>query len=147
MSFFGRLLSNFICISVMVYTRAGYVIPRRDLDVVGRKHMGKVPGEWASIDPYIEAIKEIFNAKASIGLAEFDKLFSEVEVISLKAELPGAKPEGAILLVRADGDPEESPDYKYYFAESGIDKKIKAALEQCLGLNIGPWRAFGLTYH
>jgi hypothetical protein len=71
----------------MVYTRAGYVIPRHDLDVVGRKH-----------DPYIKAIKEIFNAKAS----EFDKLFSEVEVISLKPELPGAEPEGAILLVRAN---------------------------------------------
>jgi hypothetical protein len=52
----------------MVYTRAGYVIPRRDLDVVGGKHMGKgARREWVSIDPYIEAIKEIFNAKASIG--------------------------------------------------------------------------------
>jgi hypothetical protein len=60
------------------------------------------------------------------SMAEFDKLFSEVKVISLKPELPGAEPEGAILLVRVDGDPEESLDYNYYFAESSIDRKIEA---------------------
>ena len=80
-------------------------------------------------------------------LPDIDKLFSEVKIISLTPESPGAEPEGAILLVRADGDPEESPDYKYYFAESSKDREIKAALEKCLELKIGPWRVFGLTCH
>jgi hypothetical protein len=69
----------------MMYARAGYVIPRSDLDAMGEELMGVVMGEWDSIDPYNEKIREVFNtSEASQKFTKFDKVFSEVEIVSLE---------------------------------------------------------------
>jgi hypothetical protein len=74
--------------------------------------MGVVLGGWDSIDLYIERIEEIFNtSEAREKFANFDALFSSIEIISLEREPPGAEPEGAILLVRSHGDPEENREH------------------------------------
>jgi hypothetical protein len=131
----------------MVFKRAGYLIPRSDLDTMGERLMGKVLGEWDSIDPYIDKIREAFDASEAIEkFAKFDVLFDSVEIISLEPKLPDGDPEGAILLVRAYGDPLKDPVHEHHLQERDIDRRIKAALEECIDLKIGPWRTFGWSY-
>jgi len=54
------------------------------------------------------------------------------------------EPEAALLLVRARGDPTVEPGYDHYFGEKDGDKRVKAALESCLGhgLKLGPFKAY-----
>jgi hypothetical protein len=124
----------------MVTKAGGYVIPCHDLDeYIGKNRMGRVLGRLEDIEPYIVEIKKAFNTHrdADEDFPEFDKAFITVDVISLQR--PNEEPEGAIHLVRVEGDPLVSPKHKHYLAETNGDRKIKEALEGCLGLKIGPW--------
>lgn len=55
---------------------------------------------------------------------------------------PDAEAEAGVILVRVDGDPSERPEI---FRETDGDKRVKAVVEACLGLNnIGPFMSYAL---
>jgi hypothetical protein len=124
----------------MVFTTAGYVIRRCVLDeFIGNKRLARVLKVYEELTPYTDEIKKAFNDGTGEKFGTFDKVFCSVDVISLQH--PNAKPEGAIHLVRADGDPYLDPDHKHYFIESNedSDRMVKAALGNCLGFDLGGW--------
>jgi hypothetical protein len=61
----------------------------------------------------------------------------------LKPESPGKEPEADLVLVRVDGDPMVRPDY---FVEKDGDRRVKAVMESCLGLKIGPFETWVERY-
>jgi len=100
--------------------------------------MGGSFSKYEPIDPYINEIKSAC-AKHLHGFEDtFDQMFTDVRVFSLPRESPDQEVEGAIILVRVDRDPSKRPEMKHYFVERDDDRLIKAVLEDCLGMKIGP---------
>jgi hypothetical protein len=125
----------------MVWTRGGYVIPRHDLDKYIGKRIGGQLGKWDALTPYTDEMKKAFDTLIKNDPAhkrllpfDFDTIFTQVEVISLQR--PNDVPEGAIYLVRSEGDPEKKDCNESHFVETTGDRWVKEALEASLGLKI-----------
>jgi hypothetical protein len=117
----------------MVYTFCGYAIPISDLQKYADHSEGV--SEY-SPQPYINGVTKAFDEYPHGLNATFQEVFRDVRVITLKSGEP------ALFLIRADGDPTAHPNLAHYFAENAGDQRVKAVLEQCLGLKIGPFEGY-----
>ena len=81
-------------------------------------------------------MKELLESPTNTLTASSDELSSDAR----PTELPGKSPDedGNIgeIIVRVQGDPDEQPEM---FRETNGDKRVKKILEECLGVEVGPF--------
>ena len=98
------------------------------------------PGEtvpfMSGFRPYVRHMKVLLESPTNTLNASFDEMFSDARPISLPRKSQDEDDDVGVILVRVQGDPDERPEM---FRETNGDKRVKKILEECLGVEVGPF--------
>lgn len=117
------------------YYFAGYTLTFDALEQMSMARTGKTVSIFDGIGPYVRQMREALASPENMVGEDFDTLFHAVRVIPMKE---GSRDTEGVILVRANGT-DERPGC---LLETSADKRVKAMMESCLGLKLGPFQVY-----
>jgi hypothetical protein len=119
----------------MVYYICGYFISYKTMKE--RIHLKETPHMTLGFRPYVRQMTNIISEPPNSLNASFDDIFSDSRPIALPFGSEDEDDNMGVILVRAQGEIETTPNA---FEESEEDVMVKKVVEERLGFNIGSFQ-------